>query len=98
MTTSIVDVNTADTSEFTDLPSGWTTPTGGGLNLVTTDQVDALGRTTEETSPAGNVTYYVYLDAQHEVRIYPGWNSRDGHADRPDRSDPRRPVAATTKR
>jgi len=23
--------------------------------------VDALGRTTEETSPAGNISYYIYL-------------------------------------
>ena len=51
LVTSIQDVNTADTGEFTDLPTGWTTPTGGGLNLVTQDQVDAQGRTTEETVP-----------------------------------------------
>jgi RHS repeat-associated protein len=73
--TTIVDVNTADSGEFTNLPSGWSTPTGGGLNLVTQDQVDALGRTVKETSPGGNVTYYVYLDPQHEERIYQGWNS-----------------------
>ncbi len=72
--TDIVDVNTADNSEFTNLPSGWSTPSGGGLNLATTDQVDALGRTTKETSPNGNITYYVYLDPQHEERIYQGWN------------------------
>jgi hypothetical protein len=76
--TQIVDVNTADTGEFTNLPAGWATPSGGGLNLVTTDQVDALGRTTEETSPGGNITYYVYLDPQHEERIYNGWNSSTG--------------------
>ena len=33
--TSITDVNTADTGEFSGLPSGWSTPAGGGLNLVT---------------------------------------------------------------
>ena len=71
----IQDVNTADTSEFTDLPSGWSTPSGGGLNLVTQDVVDDKGRTTEETDPDGNVTYTVYLDALHEVRVYPGWNT-----------------------
>ncbi len=76
--TQIVDVNTADTGEFTNLPSGWSTPSGGGLNLVTSDQVDALGRTIEETSPAGNITFYVYLDPQHEERIYRGWNSSSG--------------------
>jgi YD repeat-containing protein len=73
--TDIVDVNTADTGEFTNLPTGWSTPSGGGLNLITQYQVDALGRTTKETSPAGNITYYVYLDPQHEERIYRGWNS-----------------------
>jgi RHS repeat-associated protein len=75
---SIQDVNTADTGEFTGLPAGWSTPAGGGLNLVTSYVVDALGRTTEETSPAGNVTYTVYLDAQHEERVYPGWNAATG--------------------
>ncbi|HEY7312113.1 MAG TPA: hypothetical protein VH643_22300 [Gemmataceae bacterium] len=76
--TQIIDVNTADTGEFTGLPTGWSTPAGGGLNLVTTDQVDALGRTTMETSPNGNVTYFVYLDPQREERIYQGWNSTTG--------------------
>src|SRR5262249_50100556 len=71
---TIVDVDTTQTGQFTNLPSGWSTPAGGGLNLVTTDQVDALGRTTKETSPGGNITYYVYLDPQHEVRVYQGWN------------------------
>ena len=73
--TSITDVNTADTSEFQNLPSGWSTPTGGGLNLITQMQVDSLGRTTMETDPNGNVTYTVYLDPAHEVRVYPGWQS-----------------------
>src|SRR5579884_1873555 len=81
--TQIVDVNTADSGEFTNLPSGWSTPSGGGLNLVTQYQVDALGRTTEETSPGGDITYYVYLDPQHEERIYRGWNSSTGTATLP---------------
>ncbi len=73
---AIQDVNTADTGEFSDLPPGWSTPTGYGSNLLTQYQVDEKGRTTKETDPAGNVTYTVYLDAQHEVRVYPGWNAR----------------------
>jgi len=72
---SIQDVNTADTGDFANLPSGWATPTGGGLELITTDQVDTLGRATKETSPAGNVTYTVYNDPAHEVLTYPGWNA-----------------------
>ncbi len=75
---SIQDVDTTQTSEFTGLPSGWSTPTGGGLNLVTTYQVDSQGRTTEETDPDGNVTYTVYDDVDHEVRVYPGWNATTG--------------------
>jgi RHS repeat-associated protein len=75
---SILDVNTAVTGEFSNLPSGWSTPAGGGLNLVTTDQVDDLGRTVKETSPNGNVTYTVYDDPNHEVRVYRGWNAATG--------------------
>lgn len=50
------DVNTADTGDFTGLPSGWTTPAGGGLELITQYVLDGLGRPTKITSPAGNVT------------------------------------------
>jgi hypothetical protein len=71
----IADVNTAATGDFADLPSGWTTPTGGGLELISAFQVDALGRATRTTSPGGNVTYVVYNDPQHETLTYPGWNS-----------------------
>ena len=45
----------------------------GHLNLTTTTVVDALGRPTKVTDPNGNVTYTVYNDANHEVRVYPGW-------------------------
>ena len=74
---SITDVNTSQGNDFANLPSGWSTPPGGGLNLLTLDSVDALGRTIEEVSPAGNITYIVYEDSvtEHEVRTYPGWNS-----------------------
>ena len=72
---SIVDVNTADTSEFQNLPAGWQTPPGGGLNLVTTFQVDNIGRTTEEIDPKGTITYTTYDDENHEIRTYVGWNS-----------------------
>jgi RHS repeat-associated protein len=71
----ITDVNTADTGDFADLPSGWATPAGGGLELVTSYEVDGFGRATKETDPNGNVTYTVYDDLDHEVRTYAGWNS-----------------------
>jgi len=77
---SIADVmaDYAHYSEFSNLPTGWTTPTGGGLNLITTWTVDGLGRPTEETDPIGNVTYTVYDDVDHETRVYAGWNSSTG--------------------
>ena len=62
------------------LPSGWSTPTGGGstgltpggLNLVTTNYVDNLGRTIEQVSPAGNITLYAYDDIDHATFTLPG--------------------------
>jgi hypothetical protein len=83
---TITDVDTTKTDDFTGLPDGWSTPSGGGLHLITTMVVDALGRTTKETSPGpnNNVTYTVYIDnlpsripgvPDHEVRVYQGWNS-----------------------
>lgn len=70
----IVDV---DTSQTSNEPSGWSTPTGGGLHLITSMEVDGLGRTTKLTEPRGNVTYTVYKDADHEVRVYEGWTGSD---------------------
>jgi YD repeat-containing protein len=49
--------------------------TGGGLHLITTYEVDALGRPTKTTDANGNITYAVYDDADHEARVYPGWNT-----------------------
>ncbi|MFO0935124.1 MAG: RHS repeat-associated core domain-containing protein [Gemmataceae bacterium] len=72
---TINDVNTANTGDFTNLPSGWSTPSGGGLHLITQYEVDNLGRTTKTTAPNGRIDYTVYNDANHEVRYYPGWNT-----------------------
>lgn len=74
----IRDVDTTLTSDFTDLPTGWSTPAGGGLHLVSTMQVDSRGRDVQQVDPNGNVTYTVYDDANHEVRVYAGWNSSTG--------------------
>jgi YD repeat-containing protein len=81
---SIVDVNTALTGEFVG-PAPGATPAGGGLNLVTRYQVDDQGRTTEEVSPNGKITYTVYDDPDHEVRTYPGWNPNNGTTTGPTR-------------
>jgi RHS repeat-associated protein len=69
----IQDVNTSNTGDFADLPTGWTTPSGGGLHLITTYEVDTYGRTTKMVDPGGNITYTVYNDSAREVRTYPGW-------------------------
>jgi YD repeat-containing protein len=71
----IADVDTTQTTTFADLPSGWATPSGGGLHLTTTFEVDAQGRTTKVTYPNGRVDYTVYNDAAHEVRMYVGWDT-----------------------
>ena len=80
LTKTIQDVNTSATTTFdaSTLPSGWTTPSGAGLNLITTYSVDLLGRQTKKTDPNGNVTITVYNDAAHETRTYTGWNSTTG--------------------
>ena len=73
---TITDVNTADTCDFAGhVLSGWTTPAGGGLELITLYQVDALGRSIKETDPNGSITYTVYNDPLHEVRTYADWNT-----------------------
>ncbi len=77
---AITDVDTTQTGTFTNLPSGWATPAGGGLHLTTTYEVDALGRATKATSPEGRVDYTVYDDTAadgdpQEIRYYQGWNT-----------------------
>ena len=58
-------------------PTGWAQPTGG-LHIVTKFTVDGLGRTTQMVRDAGQsdaeTTDYVYNDASHEIRTYPGWH------------------------
>ncbi len=78
VTKMIADVDTTHTSDFTGLPSGWSTPSGGGLHLITQHEVDGLGRDTKLTDPLGNITYTVFLDSNYEVRVYAGWNSGTG--------------------
>ncbi|WP_235909042.1 RHS repeat-associated core domain-containing protein [Roseiconus nitratireducens] len=74
-TRQIVDV---DTSQVSGVPAGWTTPTGGGLHLVTDYQHDERGRITQTLGPVhsaevNGVTrqvrrarWHVYLDVDHQ--------------------------------
>lgn len=48
----IQQVDDADSSLYPDIPPGWSTPSGGGLNLVTDLAVDGLGRNIETLGPA----------------------------------------------
>ncbi len=77
MTKTIQDVdysklNTAEQMSFA--MTGWNHVTGG-LHLVSQMSVDALGRTQVLTDPNSNTTYTVYIDSNHEVRTYAGWNA-----------------------
>ena len=75
VTKVIKDVDTTQTGTFSNLPSGWSTPSGGGLHLITSLEVDSRGRTTKLTRPNGRIDYTVYKDATHEVRRYNGWDA-----------------------
>lgn len=68
---TITDVNTSDSGDFSNLPTGWRTPAGGGLNLVTTYGNDSQGRTTSQTDSNGIVTITIYDDADHAVFTLP---------------------------
>jgi RHS repeat-associated protein len=72
---TITDVDTTRTGDFQNLPSGWSTPSGAGLHLITSFVVDGLGRPTQITDPNGNISYNVFIDTNYEIRTYPGWNS-----------------------
>ncbi len=73
----IQQVADADTSLYSDAPAGWTTPSGGGLNLVTDITVDSQGRMTQSLGPSHSIdlngtattirraTWLAYDDANH---------------------------------
>lgn len=69
LTTFIEDVDT----DTLAAPNSWTS--SDGIHSSTSYVVDALGRNVAVTAPNGNVTRIVYLDTQHEVRVYEGWHS-----------------------
>src|SRR5207249_4794733 len=59
---------------FDTVPSGLNSADGSHLRLTTRISVDGLGRTTKFTDSNGNLTYFVYNDAEHAVRTYPGFD------------------------
>jgi len=83
-------IQDVDTSQVTDEPTGWETPTGGGLHIVTDFEHDDQGRTTQTLGPVHTVdidgvatsvrraTWTVYDDANHEVRTAVGQAVPDG--------------------
>jgi RHS repeat-associated protein len=82
MTQRIDDV---DTAQVTDEPTGWSTPSGGGLHLVTDYESDDQGRVTQELGPeheidlngtATNIrtaTWTVYKDPQFRTVVGQGY-------------------------
>src|SRR5262249_12197744 len=73
-TYTINDVDTTQTKTFSG-SAPWSTPGGGGLHLTSSGTVDFLSRPTAATDPKGYITYTVYNDPNHEVRVYPDWDT-----------------------
>src|SRR5262249_52296257 len=72
-------IDDVDTTQVSDAPSGWTTPAGGGLHLVSDFIHDDEGRTTQELGPTHTIdvngvatvirraTWNVYQDGTQQV-------------------------------
>ncbi|MFL5330238.1 MAG: RHS repeat-associated core domain-containing protein [Gemmataceae bacterium] len=82
VTKRISDVNTSlgtTTGGYTSVPSiggsTWSTPSAFGVHSVTTYTFDFLGRVLTATDPLGHVSYVVYKDTDHEMRVYPAWDT-----------------------
>lgn len=85
-------IEDVDTSEETDAPPGWTTPSGGGLNLVTDMEIDDRGRMTQSLGPSHEIdldgtattirraTWVVYVadDTGRETRTGQGYATGTG--------------------
>jgi len=82
VTYQITDVDTDDATpeiedvvEDLDAAVAWYVPNKSGLHLTTESDVDFMGRVTLDIDGNGNETYVIYNDPNHEVRIYPDWDS-----------------------
>ena len=84
-TQRIDDVATGQITDSPAVPSGWSTPAGGGLHLVTDYILDHFGRSTQELGPVHDVSlagvntplrrtsWTVYRDSAGEVRRAKGY-------------------------
>lgn len=78
-------IQDVDDSQLT-VPTGWSTPAGGGKHVVTDFESDELGRVTQILGPEHDVnqqtirsaTWTVHDDASHEVRTARGYAVSDG--------------------
>ena len=69
------------------LPSGWSTPAGGGLHLLSDFQYDELGRVVQTLGPEHEIdgrtvrraAWTVYKDLEHEVWTARGYQSEPGN-------------------
>ncbi|WP_145349512.1 RHS repeat domain-containing protein [Roseimaritima multifibrata] len=82
----------ADTSLLSGVPSGWSTPSGGGKHLVYDYEIDSLGRTTQDLGPAHTIdlagtatvvrraNWTVYKDSEHATWTASGYATGSGPA------------------
>jgi RHS repeat-associated protein len=78
-------IDDVDTSLMSNVPTGWSTPTGGGLHLVTDYEIDPFGRTIQELDPPRTIdvagtattvrsaTWTVYDDVNLQIRVGQGY-------------------------
>lgn len=78
-------IKDVDTTQYSDEPTGWTTPSGGGKNLITDYELDVQGRKTQVLGPVHSIdingqattirtaTWYVYKQDLSERQV---WQAR----------------------
>lgn len=83
-------IDDVDTAQVSDEPAGWTTPSGGGMQLGTDFEFDGLGRHTQELGPphtldlsgsattARQATWTVYDDVNDQIRVGEGYATGTG--------------------